>query len=251
MAVKRPDEPARVTFTLGGEQFMTTARRGQIVHEVFHDALPADITVGRRLTFAAPNGDEFFADNFIGDIQDAYGDVMITTSAEPIPGSSGPWQTVGFDHLAITVGDRAGARDFFRDVVGMRVMRDDAHLTVTATGPTALFLFDAGQEAPLSTGQPSSWHHIGFVVDNLEHAYAHLQQHKERLTSDFTLLDRDERWSLYFFYRNGDVTFMIQFSEVKRADRGFTTPDRKAFADYLYDYTSRPYGLQFDDTEKS
>jgi hypothetical protein len=26
--------------------------------------------------------------------------------------------------------------------------------------------------------------------------------------SDFTLLERDERWSLSFFYRNGDVTVM-------------------------------------------
>lgn len=123
-------------------------------------------------------------------------------------------------------------------------MRDDAHLTVLATGPTALFLFDAGKDAPLSTGTASSWHHIGFVVDNLEHAYAHLQSHRDRLRSDFTLLDRDERWSLYFHYQNGDVRFMVQFSEIKQQERGFTTPKQKEFADYLYDYASRPYGLQ-------
>ena len=40
------------------------------------------------------------------------------------------------------------------------------------------------------------------------------------------MLERDERWSLYFFYRNGDVTFMFQFSEVKEADRGITDPER-------------------------
>lgn len=97
----------------------------------------------------------------------------------------------------------------------MHIMRDDEHLTVMATGPTALFLFDAGQEAPLSNGLPSSWHHIGFVVDDLEAAYAHLLSNKDRLLSDFTMLERDERWSLYFFYRNGGVTFMFQFSEVK------------------------------------
>lgn len=248
MAVERPDESTKVTFRLDDRIFTTEAKRGQIIHEAFPHALPEDLTVGHRLTFAAPNGDEVFADNFVGDIQDTYGEVTLTTAAMPIKGEAGPWKTIGFDHLAITVADRAGARDFFREVVGMQVMRDDPHLTVMATGPTALFLFDAGQEgAPLTTSQASRWHHIGFVVDNLEHAYAHLQQHADRLGSDFTLLDRDERWSLYFFYRNGDVTFMIQFSEVKEQWRGFTTPEQKAFADYLYDYASRPYGLRFDE----
>jgi hypothetical protein len=101
----------------------------------------------------------------------------------------------------------------------------------------------------LSTAAASSWHHIGFVVDNLEHAYAHLREHKAHLSSDFTLLERDERWSLYFFYKNGDVTFMIQFSEVKEKERGFASPESREFAGYLYDYTSRPYGLVFEPKE--
>jgi hypothetical protein len=126
-------------------------------------------------------------------------------------------------------------------------MRDDEHLTVMSTGPTALFLFDAGQQAPLSNGLPSSWHHIGFVVDDLEAAYAHLQAHKDRLLSDFTLLERDERWSLYFFYRNGGTTLMFQFSEIKQADRGFGTSERADYSSLLYDYASRPYGLQWDE----
>jgi hypothetical protein len=125
-------------------------------------------------------------------------------------------------------------------------MRDDPHLTVMATGPTALFLFDAGIDAPLSTAQPSRWHHLGFVVDNLEHAYAHLREYQDRFHSDFTLLERDERWSLYFFYQNGDVRFMIQFSEVKENERGYTTAESREWAGYLYDYASRPYGLVFD-----
>lgn len=248
MAVERPDDMTPVTFRIGEDVYATEARRGQIIHEAFHHALPAELTVGHRLTFAAPNGNEVFADNFVGDIEDTYGEATLTTTATPIAGEPGPWKTIGFDHLAITVADRAGARDFFRDVVGLQVMRDDPHLTVMATGPTALFLFDAGQEdAPLTTSQPSRWHHLGFVVDNLEHAYAHLKAHADRLASDFTLLDRDERWSLYVHYRNGDVTFMIQFSEVKPDWRGFTTLEQKAFTDYLYDYASRPYGLRFGD----
>ena len=58
--------------------------------------------------------------------------------------------------------------------------------------------------------------------------------------------ERDERWSLYFFYRNGDVSFMFQFSEIKAGDRGFTDPARAQFPQFLYDYASRPYGLQWD-----
>ena len=60
-----------------------------------------------------------------------------------------------------------------------------------ATGPTAIFLFDAGKDAPLSTGRPSSIHHLGFVVDNLEHCYAHLHAMRDRFASDFALLERD------------------------------------------------------------
>lgn len=235
-----------IEFVVDGASYPARMRPTQIVHEAFHAALPSEMTVGHRLTFSSESGEELFADNFIGEIVDRYGSARIVTTVTPIPAHAGSWRNIGFDHLAITVGDRAGARDFLRDVLQMQVMRDDAHLTVMATGPSALFLFDAGQEAPLSTGQPSTWHHLGFVVDDVEAAYAHLYANKDRLLSDFTLLERDERWSLYCFYRNEDVTFMIQLSEVKRDDRGITDPARRDFASYLYDYASRPYGLQFD-----
>lgn len=245
MAVTRSSNPVQVAFLIDQSRYERTARRGQIVHEVFPSVLPEQITVGHRLTFRTSSGTEVFADNFIGDLEDTYGDVVLTTSAVPIIGTPGPWKTIGFDHLAITVADRSAARDFFRDVVGMQVMRDDPHLTVMATGPTALFFFDTGSEAPLGISATSRWHHIGFVVDNLEHAYAHLRNHESLLESDFTLLERDERWSLYFFYTNGDVTFMIQFSEIKKNELGFTTEASRDFAGYLYDYSSRPYGLVF------
>jgi len=247
MAVPRADELTDVRFLLENETWTTQVRRGQIVHQAFHVALPPERTAGCRLTFASPAGDEIFADNFVGQIQDFYGSTDIVTTSVPIAGSAGPWKTIGFDHLAISVADRAGAHDFFTSVIGMQSMRHDAHITVLATGPTALFLFDAGADEPLAPDRPSSWHHLGFVVDNLEHAYAHLQEHRDRLTSDFALLERDERWSLYFFYRNGDVTFMIQFSEIKPGSRGFTDPGREDFPQYLYDYASRPYGIQFPD----
>jgi catechol 2,3-dioxygenase-like lactoylglutathione lyase family enzyme len=247
MAVRESERVVEIRFRIASNTYAASLRRGQIVHEAFHAALPKDLTVGHRLTFRTPSGDEVFADNFIGDIEDHFQTTELIDEAVPIPASSGVWRNVGFDHLSITVEDRPGARDFLRDVLQMRVMRDDEHLTVMTTGPTALFLFDAGQEAPLSTGLPSSWHHIGFVVDDLEAAYAHLQRHQTALLSDFTLLERDERWSLYFFYRNGPVTFMFQFSEIKRPDRGFDESEHSDFQRFLYDYGSRPYGLQWNE----
>lgn len=249
MAVSNSKASLEAIFVIEGARYSVTKTRGHIVHEAFPIALPEELTVGHRLTFRTTSGEEIFADNFLGEIADTYGSVELITTATPIAGSNGPWKTIGFDHLAITVADRCAARDFFRDVIGMQVMRDDPHLTVMSTGPTALFLFDAGVDAPLSTAAASSWHHIGFVVDNLEHAYTHLQEHKSLLRSDFTLLERDERWSLYFFYKNGDVTFMIQFSEVKLKEQGFVSNESREFAGYLYDYTSRPYGLVFDDSD--
>src|SRR5688500_14678905 len=125
MAVERPDDMTPVIFRVGDDVYATEAKRGQTIHEAVHRALAAELTVGHRLAFAALNGDQVFADNFVGDIEDRYGEATLTTTATPITGEPGPWKTIGFDHLAITVADRAAARDFFRDVVGMQVMRDD------------------------------------------------------------------------------------------------------------------------------
>lgn len=232
-----------ITFVVGDEEDPATVGGRQILHEAFRQALPERLTVGHRLTFRAPNGDELFADQFVGEIVGRYPSARIATTATAIPAKSGRWRNIGFDHLAITVADRPAARDFFAQVLGLRVMRDDEHLTVVATGLSALFLFDAGDDAPLSTGELSRWHHLGFVVDDLEAAYADLRRHGDRLQSDFVLLERDERWSLYCFYRNGDVTFMIQLSEIKAGARGFADPVRADTADFLYDYVSRPYGV--------
>ncbi len=246
MAVSRPTEAATIAFLIGADRFETTMTRGDIVHLALHKALPPELTAGHRTTFRTADGREVFADNFIGDIADHFGITELVTTVEPITGNAGAWRNLGFDHLAITVADRDGARDFFHDVLQMQIMRDDPHLTVMSTGHTALFLFDAGPGAPLSSGAASSFHHIGFVVDDLEAAYAHLLEHRQRLTSDFTLLERDERWSLYFFYRNGDVTFMIQFSQIKPEWRGYPSETDPEFARWLYDYSSRPYGVQFE-----
>ena len=234
-----------VTFVVGEAEYQAVARPNEIIHEVFPRVLPEALTQGRRLTFRSATGDELFADNFVRDVARRYGEARIITDSEPLPVSSGTWRTIGIDHLAITVADRASARDFFRDILGLQVMRDDAHLTVVATGLSALFLFDAGVDAPMSDPTPSRVHHLGFVVDDLAAALADLERLRGRFDSDFAMLERDERWSLYCHYRNGDVSFMIQLSEIKAAERGLT--DGESVRNLFYDYARRPYGLVFAD----
>jgi len=239
-----PDTGVPVVFRVGLDRYETTAVPQQIIHEALDRALPAEIRTNHRLVFRAPNGDELFADAFVGDVVRAYGQAEVlveaTTIAPPANGQPRPFTNFGFDHLAIAVADRAGARDFFRDGLGMRVVRDDSHQTVLTTGHTSLFLFDARPGIPLSDPDPSKWHHLGFVVDDLESALWHLQRHGEGIASDFTLLEREERWSLYLHYQNGPVRLMIQLSEIKPEARGFADPRR--FADHLFDYGRGPYG---------
>src|SRR5215213_3628852 len=115
MPVLDSEGSAKVIFKLGDQNFTAEVRRGQIVHEAFHAALPRDLTHGHRLTFRTTGGDEIFADNFVGDIIDRYGAADLVTLAIPLTGRAGPWRNVGFDHLAITVADRPAARDFFVD----------------------------------------------------------------------------------------------------------------------------------------
>lgn len=237
-----------VTFLIDGEEFVGSAHPTEIIHEVFPRTLPSDLTAGRRLTFRTESGEELFADNFVWDITQGKESVRIVTRSEVIPASTGPWQNIGIDHLAITVDDRSGARDFFRDVLQLTVVRDDAHLTVLATGMSGLFLFDAGIDAPMSDPVPSRFHHLGFVVDDLAAASTHLRRHQDRFASDFALLGRDERWSLYCHYRNGEITFLIQLSEIKAAERGLT--DGGTVRSLLYDYARRPYGLVLPNPEE-
>jgi hypothetical protein len=166
----------------------------------------------------------------------------LTVEVTPLNEAAGEWTNYGFDHLALATNARESARDFFHTALKMQIVRDDAHLTVITTGNTAIFLFDADPNAPLSDGIPSRIHHIGFVVDNLEAAYGHIKREYPQFVSDFTLLEREERLSLYGHVTFGDVRFMIQLSEVKAQYRGFKsgTP----FVDVMYDYASKDYGVR-------
>jgi len=229
-----------LTLRIGDQAFSITLGAMDIFHEALERAIPEALRRGHYLRLRTPRDEIVFPDMFVGETVAHFGTQTFIVHAEPIKGEPGPFRTVAFDHLAITVADRPAARDFFHNVVGMEIVRDDPHQAVLTTGLTSLFLFGTAV-APLSDGIPSRWHHLGFVVDDLERCYHHLRAHGAELVSDFTLLERDERWSLYCHYRNGDVVFMIQFSEVRAGYRGVQTDA----LDFMYDYLRGRYGVRF------
>jgi Glyoxalase/Bleomycin resistance protein/Dioxygenase superfamily len=247
-------------FEVNGKSYAVEVNAQEIFHEALEHALPAGLLAGHRIRISTPQGDEVFPDMFIGESVTHFQTETFRVEAMPLSeataqGEQKTWTNYGFDHLAVTFADRADAVAFFSEVLGMTIVRDDRHQTVLTTGNVALFCFDA-EKAPLSDGLPSRWHHIGFVVDNLDAAYHHLTHHaqlrRERannaggsgsIASDFTLLERNERWSLYCHYRNGDTSLMIQLSEIKPENRGFANP--RHFSDHMYDYLSGRYGVRF------
>jgi glyoxalase/bleomycin resistance protein/dioxygenase superfamily protein len=256
-------QPLDITLVVNGQPFEAQVNPKEIFHEALEHALPAGLLIGHRIRISTPNGDEIFPDMFIGETITHFNTHTFQIEAwrlDEVTAEKGErtWTNFGFDHLAITVADRADAKAFFSEVLGMRIVRDDRHQTVLTTGNTALFCFDA-EKAPLSDGLPSRWHHIGFVVDNLDAAYHHLAHHArlrhERsgkgsgsIDSDFILLERNERWSLYCHYYNGDTRLMIQLSEIKPENRGFINPEH--FTDHMYDYLQSPYGVRFEEEQK-
>jgi catechol 2,3-dioxygenase-like lactoylglutathione lyase family enzyme len=236
------DQLVTVTFEVDGRRYRGEVKRSEIVHQAMHHLLPADVLHAQRLRVIRTNGALIYPDMFLGEIVDFYGDAHFLVEATPLRENAGEWANYGFDHLAPATTDRATAREFFSVGLQMKIVRDDDHITVVTTGNTALFLFDAKPGAPLSDGLPSRIHHIGFVVDNLEAAYGHLRRAFPDFASDFTLLEREERLSLYGHVVFGDVRFMIQLSEIKPQYRGFH--DGAPFVDMLYDYAAKDYGVR-------
>ncbi len=213
---------------------------GGVFHEALEQLLPERLRIGRRITIRTPAGDPIYPDMFIGETVGHFDTSTFTISTEPLRERPGAWRNLGVDHLALAVHDRTDARRFFGDILGMQLIREDAHQTVLTTGNTAIFLFDA-TPGPLNPGIPSRLHHLGFVVDDLEAAWQRIRS--QGLQSDYMLLERDERWSLYFFYTNGDVRFMIQLSAIKPAHRGFANPHQ--YSDFMFDYSRGRYGVRF------
>lgn len=230
----------QLTFQTDEGAFSGVVDGDGVFHQALEQLLPEALRVGRRISMRSPDGDPVYPDMFIGETVVHFGTRTFAVRSEPLRDRPGSWRNVGFDHIALAVADRQDARRFLADVLGMDVIREDAHQTVLTTGHTAVFLFDT-VPGPLNPGIPSRVHHIGFVVDDLEAAWHAIRS--RGLQSDYMVLERDERWSLYFLYQNGDARFMIQLSQIKDDHRGFTNPHR--FADLMYDYGRGRYGVRF------
>lgn len=227
-----------------GETYSGEMPLNDVVHLALDRLLPHEILTNHRLS-VYKGDDLIYPDMFLYEIVAHYGDADFTVVADELNmAETRPFTNYGFDHLAITLEDRAAAKRLFAEGLGMQVVRDDEHLTVVTSGNTALFLFDFNPDAPLAPPAPSRIHHLGFVVDDLEAAAAHLKRSFPEFLGDFTLLERVERWSLYGHVQIGSIRFMLQLSQIKPQFRGLTTPIARQAADQLYDYASQDYGVR-------
>ncbi|HXF61283.1 MAG TPA: VOC family protein [Caldilineaceae bacterium] len=218
------------------------------VHDVVHLALdrllPHAVRTNHRISVYKGN-DLIYPDMFLYEIIHHYGDADFRVVAEPLDlTAERPFVNYGFDHLALAFEDRQAAKRFFHEGLGLQVVRDDEHLTVVTSGATALFLFDFDPNAPLAPPAPSRIHHLGFVVDDLEAAAGHLQRSFPEYLGEFTLLEREERWSLYGHAQIGSIRFMIQLSQIKPPYQGLKTQVALAARNALYDYASQDYGVR-------
>lgn len=215
-----------------------------VVHLALDRLLPHAVRTNHRLS-VYKGDDLIYPDMFLYEIIAHYGDADLRVIAEELDlSATRPFTNYGFDHLALAFEDRAAARRFFHAGLGLQVVRDDDHLTVVTSGNTALFLFDFNPDAPLAPPAPSRIHHLGFVVDDLEAAAAHLRRNFPEFLGEFTLLEREERWSLYGHVQIGSIRFMLQLSQIKPRYRGLTTPVALAASRELYDYASQDYGVR-------
>jgi hypothetical protein len=238
-------ETVLVAFTLpDGRRFEGEVPTDDVVHLALDQLLPEELLTNHRL--AIHKGDDLiYPDMFLYEIVEHYGDARFDLQAIPLDmETEATFTNYGFDHLALAFEDRQAAKRFFAEGLRMQVVRDDEHLTVVTSGNTALFLFDFNPDAPLAPPAPSRIHHLGFVVDDLEAAAAHLKRDFPEFLGHFTLLEREERLSLYGYITIGTIRFMLQLSQIKPQYRGLTTEPAIHAASELYDYASKDYGVR-------
>ena len=228
----------------GEESYTGEVEVNDVVHLALHQLLPPEILNNHRIS-VHKEGVLIYPDMFLYEILAHYGDARFDVDATLLGlHRAGKFTNFGFDHLALAFEDRCEATRFFAQGLGLQIVRDDEHLTVVTSGNTALFLFDFNPDAPLAPPAPSQIHHLGFVVDNLEEAAAHLSRDFPEFVGGFTLLEREERWSLYGHVKIGSIQFMIQLSQIKPEYRGLTTATPLAAQNELYDYASQDYGVR-------
>jgi hypothetical protein len=233
-----------VSFTLSdGRAFGGEMPRTRVVHQALHELLPEDVSRGRRLRVTVSPGDLIYPDMWLDEIHDHYGHCDFHLESAALGEHSTRFTNFGFDHVALATADREACRRFFEDGLKLKNVRDDEHLLVLTSGVDALFFFRAEPGQPLSDGLPSRIHHIGFVVDDLEAAYAHLKATCPEYASDFTLLERAERLSLYGTIELGGIRFMVQLSQIKPEFKGLKGESAAVLREF-YDYASRDYGIR-------
>jgi hypothetical protein len=233
-----------VSFTLpDGRSYRGQMPRQKVVHQALHAFLPDEIMRQHRLRITLADGELIYPDMWLYEIHDHYGHCDFLLESTPLGEQHTGFTNFGYDHLALATTDRDACRRFFEDGLKMKNVRDDEHLLVLTTGVDALFFFKAEPGQPLSDGLPSRIHHIGFVVDNLEAAHAHLKQTCPDYVSDFTLLERAERLSLYGTIELGGIRFMIQLSQIKPEFKGLKGESAAPVREF-YDYASRDYGIR-------
>lgn len=227
-----------------GETYSGEMPVDDVVHLALDRLLPHTILTNHRIS-VFKGDDLIYPDMFIHEIVAHYGDADFIVVADELNMTGDrPFTNYGFDHLAIAVEDRPAATRLFAEGLAMQVVRDDEHLTVVTSGNTAVFLFDFNPDAPLAPPAPSRIHHLGFVVDDLEAAAAHLRRNFPEFLGDFTLLERVERWSLYGHVQIGSIRFMLQLSQIKPQFQGLKTEVARDAANQLYDYASQDYGVR-------
>ncbi|MGH2542088.1 MAG: VOC family protein [Ardenticatenaceae bacterium] len=239
------DETTNVSFQVdGGARYSGEVPVRDVVHLALERLLPAELLTDRRLS-VRKGDDLIYPDMFLYEIVAHYGDAAFELEVTPLDMEEvRPFTNYGFDHLALAVEERPAAKRFFAEGLGLAVVRDDEHLTVVTSGNTALFLFDFNPAAPLAPPAPSRIHHLGFVVDDLEAAAAHLRRNFPEFLGHFTLLEREERLSLYGHVTFGAVRFLLQLSQIKPHYRGLKTETATRAANELYDYASKEYGVR-------
>lgn len=84
-------------------------------------------------------------------------------SAAPAPAAGKGFQAVAVNHISYVVADYAKTRDFYADLLGMKVSHDDGKQCYMSFGDT--FLLPRNARAGSKTGPPLI-NHIAYTIDN-------------------------------------------------------------------------------------
>ena len=109
----------RLTLVVNGERYQAEAAPQDIFHEVLEHAVPAALLKGHRIRISTPGGDEIFPDMFISETAVHFKTTTFQVEARPLSdvtagAQTATWTNLGFDHLAVTVADRADAKEVAR-----------------------------------------------------------------------------------------------------------------------------------------